>query len=302
MLPYTGEIAALFTSLCWTISATAYTYSGNKIGAQVVNRLRLLVAILMLVAINWIFYGEPIPLQASPDRWIWLSLSGFVGLAVGDAFLFQAYSLIGARMGLLLLSLSPVFSTLIAWLFLGETLSLIQLIGMLLALGGISWVIFAKRATSDIDIHPRKVLLGVIYGVLAAIGQAGGLVLSRQGMVDGFPPFAGTLIRMIAAFIALWLLAVLQKKAKTTLVTACQNPRITALVFFGSIFGPVVGVSLSLLAVQYVKLGIASTLMALPPVIMMPVGYFFFHEKFGWQAILGTFITIAGVATLFIIQ
>jgi len=300
MLPYTGEFAAIFTSLCWTISATAYTYSGNKIGAQVVNRLRLLVAIIMLFAINWIFYGQPLPLQAGLDRWFWLSLSGFVGLAIGDAFLFQAYSLIGARMGLLLLSLSPVFSTLIAWLFLGEILSAIQWVGMILALGGISWVIFARQATSELDIHPRKVLLGVISGIMAAIGQAGGLVLSRQGMQGGFPPFAGTLIRMIAAFLTLWLLAMVQQKAKTTLITAYQNPRISALVFFGSIFGPVVGVSLSLLAVQYAKLGIASTLMALPPVFMMPVSYFLFHEKFGWHAILGTFITIAGVATLFL--
>jgi drug/metabolite transporter (DMT)-like permease len=297
---YIGELAAIFTSVCWTISATVYSYTGDKIGAQVVNRLRLLVAILMLVAINWIFYGQPLPLQAGSDRWIWLSLSGIVGLAIGDAFLFQSYSLIGARMGLLLLSLSPVFSTLIAWLFLGETLTPIQLGGMVLALGGISWVIFAKRATSTEDLHPRKVFLGVLFGVLAAVGQAGGLVLSRQGIQGGFPPFAGTLIRMIAAFISLWLLAVIQKKAVPTLVAAYKNPRISALVFFGSIFGPVVGVSLSLLAVQYAKLGIASTLMALPPVLMMPVSYFFFHEKFGWQAILGTIITVAGVAALFL--
>jgi len=295
-----GELAGIFTSVCWSISAIAYTISGRQIGSQIVNRIRVLAAIIMLAAINWIFYGQPLPLQAGTGRWFWLLLSGVVGLAIGDAFLFQAYHLIGARMGLLLLSLAPVFSTLIAWLFMHETLTLIQIIGIVVTLFGISWVVVSHNKGQDESNDPNKIRLGILFGVFAAIGQAGGLALSRQGMAGNFPPFAGTLIRMIAAVISLWGLALFQKKVGVTFQKARQNPKMLWLVIFGSVFGPVVGVSLSLLAIQYAKLGVASTLMALPPVLMLPVSYFGFKERFGWQAIAGTVLSIVGVAVLFL--
>jgi len=294
-----GEFAAIFTAFCWSISAVAFTISGRRIGSQVVNRIRVLIAFVLLIAINWIFYSNPIPIQAGADRWSWLLLSGLVGLAIGDAFLFKAYQLIGARMGLLLLSLAPVFSAIIAWIFLEEVLTPIQFIGMLLSLVGISWVVLVRRDQTDDDVNPRQKRIGILFGILAALGQAGGLILSRQGMTENFPPFAGTLIRMIAAVVVLWGLAIIQRQAGPTLITAKKQFSATRWILLGAIFGPVIGVSSSLLAIQYAKLGVASTLMALPPVLMLPISYFAFKERFGWQAVAGTLISIAGVAILF---
>lgn len=294
-----GETAALFTALCWSISAVSFTISGKQIGSQSVNRIRVLVAIVLLVVINWIIYGQPIPFSAGLERWFWLLLSGFVGLVVGDAFLFKTYQLIGARMGLLLLSLAPVFSALIAWLFLGEALTMMQFIGILLTLLGISWVVFARQKGMDESEKPAHKKLGVLYGILAAIGQTAGLILSRQGMTGDFPPFAGTLIRMIAAVVVLWGMAIIQKNAVPTLEAARQHPTATRWIIYGSVFGPVIGVTLSLLAIQYTRLGVASTLMALPPVLMLPISYFAFKERLGWQAIAGTLISIIGVSVLF---
>ncbi|MBA4419950.1 MAG: hypothetical protein C0391_02270 [Anaerolinea sp.] len=179
-LNFIGEFAVIFTALCWSISAVSFTISGRQVGSQNVNRIRIQVAIFLLVVINWTFYGQPIPFSAGQERWFWLLLSGFVGLAVGDAFLFKTYQMIGARMGLLLLSLAPVFSALIAWLFMGETLTLLQFIGMLLTLLGISWVVFTRQKGEDETKEPDHKRLGVLYGVLASIGQAAGLILSRQ--------------------------------------------------------------------------------------------------------------------------
>jgi drug/metabolite transporter (DMT)-like permease len=293
-----GEIAALFTSFCWTLSAIGFTKSARQVGSQVTNRVRVAIAMLLLILINTVLYRQPIPLHAGASRWAWLGVSGVIGLSLGDAFLFQAYREIGARLGLLLLSLAPVFGAAIAWVFFGETLNLLQIAGILVTLGGISWVVLAQPQPGVKATH-KVTRRGVLFGTLAALGQASGLVLSQQGITGGFSPFSGTLIRMLAAVATLWIVAGFQRQAGPTVTAMRQHPVTLGWIAFGAFFGPVIGVSSSLLAVQHTGIGVASTLMALPPVFMLPISYFFFKERFGWQAVAGTFIAMLGVALLF---
>jgi drug/metabolite transporter (DMT)-like permease len=227
-------------------------------------------------------------------------LSGIVGLALGDAFLFRSYQLVGPRIGLLLLSLAPVFSAAIDWLFFGESLMPIQLLGMFVTLAGISWVVLTRPNLQAGEQHVKLSGRGVLFGVIAALGQASGLVLSKQGMSGNFSPFAGTVIRMTAAIIFLWGMAFFQKQVKSTFQAVKEYPKALGWAAFGAFFGPIVGVSSSLLAIQHTAVGIASTLMALPPVFMLPISYFVFKERFGWQAVAGTLVAIAGVALLFL--
>jgi drug/metabolite transporter (DMT)-like permease len=297
-MTFIGEMAALFTSVCWSISAIGFTQSTQRVGSMVTNRVRVLLAMLMLILINAVLYGQPIPLHAGASRWAWLGISGVIGLALGDAFLFQAYKEIGPRLGLLLLSLAPVFGAAIAWIFFGQALNLLQIAGIAITLAGISWVVLARPNEHAVNVR-KATGRGILFGVLAALGQATGLVFSQQGMAGNFSPFAGTLIRMIAAVVALWVVAGLQKQAGSTVVAMRRQPAAFGWVTFGALFGPVLGVSASLLAVQHADIGVASTLMALPPVFMLPISYFVFKERFGWQVVAGTLITIAGVALLF---
>src|SRR5512145_2014413 len=185
-MPFLGEFSALFTSFCWAMSAVGFSNATNVFGSQVTNRLRVALALIALIVINTVLYGKPIPFDAGLERWGWLTLSGVIGLALGDAFLFASYRHIGPRLGLLLLSLAPVFSALIAWILFKETLTLIQITGIVITLGGISWVVFARGEENGQSDHDwRK---GVLFGVLAALGQAAGLVLSKRGMNGDFPP------------------------------------------------------------------------------------------------------------------
>lgn len=293
-----GEIAALFTSYCWAFSAIGFTKSTQQVGSQITNRVRVFLAMLMLILINVVLYGQPVPLHAGAARWAWLGVSGIIGLSLGDAFLFQAYHEIGPRLGLLLLSLAPVFGTTIAWIFFGQTLDLLQIAGIVVTLGGISWVVMARPKAGDENV--RKVTgRGILFGTLAALGQATGLVFSQQAMTSNFSPFAGTLIRMFAAVITLWIVAAFQRQAGPTVNAMRKQPAALRWVAFGALFGPVIGVSSSLLAVEHTGIGVASTLMALPPVFMLPISYFVFKERFGWQAVVGTLIAMAGVALLF---
>lgn len=297
MLPI-GELAALFTSFCWTMSAVGFSNATLRLGSQVTNRLRVALALAALMVINLLLYQKPLPLDAGLDRWGWLTVSGLVGLALGDAFLFACYRFLGPRLGLLLLSLAPVFGAVIAWLAFGETLTLLQMTGVALTLGGIGWVVFARReATGQGERDWRR---GVLFGVLAALGQAAGLVLSKQGMGGDFSPFAGTLIRMLAAVVSLWGLAALQGQAGSTIRAIRQNPQGLQWAIFGAFWGPVFGISASLLAVQHTSVGVASTIMALPPVFMLPISHFFYHDRATWQSVAGTLVAIGGVALLFL--
>jgi drug/metabolite transporter (DMT)-like permease len=295
---FIGEIAGLATSFCFAMTAIIFTMTGRMIGSQVTNRMRLLFALGYLVVLNFILFREPLPFSASSSRWIWLSLSGVIGLSLGDAFLFQSLVSVGPRLGSLLLSLAPIFGSIIAWVFFGETLTALQITGIALALAGIGWVVMSHEEPANTPHgHTRR---GVIFGVLAGLGQAVGLVLSKQGMTGDFSPFQANAIRMLAAVIFIWVWAVIQRQANETISAVREQPQALRLIALGALIGPVLGVSASLLAVQHAEVGVASTLMALPPVIVLPISYFMFKEKVGWQAIAGTLLAIAGVAVLFL--
>jgi len=222
--------------------------------------MRLAFALVYLVIINVILFREPLPLSAGSSRWLWLSLSGIIGLSLGDAFLFQSFLSVGTRLGTLLLSLAPIFGSIIAWIFFGEILTPLQITGIVLALAGIGWVVVShKEPPNTPHGHTRR---GVLFGVLAGLGQAVGLVLSKQEMFGDFSPFQANAIRILAAVIFIWIWAVFDGEAGATLTALREKPPVIRLLALGALIGPVLGVSSSLLAVQHAEIGVASTLMA----------------------------------------
>jgi drug/metabolite transporter (DMT)-like permease len=295
---FIGELAALATSFFFAMTALIFTQTGRMVGSQVTNRMRLTFALIYLIVLNVILFREPLPFSAASSRWLWLGLSGIIGLSLGDAFLFQALVSVGPRLGTLLLSLAPIFGSIIAWVFFGEILTLLQITGIVLALAGIAWVVLSHEEPPDTPHgHTRR---GILFGVLAGLGQAVGLVLSKQGMFGDFSPFQANAIRMLVAVIFIWAWTALDGKVRATFMALREKPRVVWLLALGAVVGPLLGVSASLLAVQHAEVGVASTLMALPPVIILPISYFVFKENIGWQAIVGTILAILGVAVLFL--
>ncbi len=321
-MPFIGEIAGLLTSLFFAANALVTTRAVTQVGSLVLNRARVVFALAYLLILNWVLFQEPLPFEASPIHWRWLALSGIIGLAIGDLFLFQSYLSIGPRLGSLLFSLSTVFGVLEAWIFLGERLHPGQILGIALTLGGILWVIAERsfqpasmpgsdsglaatddpptRVAGEPAPHPRLALSGILFAILAAIGQATGLVFSRQGMEGDFSPIRANAIRMLAAVLALWLFTLAQRQAGPTIRTLRNNLPVLRLVALAALLGPVVGVSLSLLAVQNIPVGVASVLTSLAPIFILPLSHYFFGERLGWQPIAGTLLAMAGVVILFL--
>ena len=299
MSTFAGEIAALLTSLVFSITSTMFTLAGQRVGSAVVNRTRLILAVILLALTHLFVLGSLLPRDADPKRWFWLGLSGIIGLVIGDAFLFQAFVWIGPRLSMLMLSLAPVIAALAAWVFLGETLSTAQIFGILLVLFGIAWVVLERNGKQKRE--NRDYFRGILFGLGAATGQALGLVLAKNGLYGDFSPISANLIRMIAAAVIIWIITFFQRKARSTFQRVKADRRSQIYLTTGVIAGPFLGVSLSLFAVQQTSVGVASTLMALPPVFLLPISYIFFNERFGWGAIFGTFVAILGVAILFLV-
>ncbi len=301
MTSHVGEWAALATSVCWSASAVFFGVASRRVGSLVVNRTRLVLASIFLVTTHILVFRSIVPLDAPPERWLWLGLSGIVGLTIGDALLFQAFIDIGPRLGMLLLSTAPVLSALLAWAFLGEGISWMAWTGILVTVGGVVWVVLGRDRSSGAPAPTPRYAQGIGFALGSAACQAIGLILSKQGLVGDYPALSGVVIRMLTATAAILLLTILQGQARSTVDRLRQDPRMLFPAFAGSIVGPFLGVWLSLVAVQRAQVGIASTLMALPPVFLVPMGWIVFKERFGWQAIAGTLVAIVGVAMLFIL-
>jgi len=255
-----GEIAGLATSFFFSMTALIFAATGRMVGSQVTNRMRLVFALIYLMVLNAILFHEPLPFSAESSRWIWLSLSGVIGLSLGDAFFFQSLVSVGPRLGSLLLSLAPIFGSVIAWVFFGETLTVLQITGIILALAGIGWVVMSHEEPPGTPHGYTK--RGVFFGVLAGLGQALGLVLSKQGMFGEFSPFQANAIRMLAAGVFTWTWTIFEGKVGATFTMLRDKPQAIRLLALGALVGPLLGVSSSLFAVQHTEIGVASTFMA----------------------------------------
>ncbi|HDN04496.1 MAG TPA: DMT family transporter [Chloroflexi bacterium] len=295
---YLGELAAILTSITYAANSALFTVAGRKVGAMVVNRVRLAAACLFLCLGGWILTGNPWPLDAGWEHWFWLGSSGIVGLVIGDAFLFQAFVWVGPRLSMLMMSLAPIIAAFVAWIILGESLSGMQIAGVLITLLGVSWVVLDKN--SKASGKKENYLRGILYGLAGATGQGLGLVLAKPGLRDDFSPLSANFIRMFSACVLIWLITLAQKKFRSTIREVRINSQALLAILGGAFSGPFLGVTLSLFALQNTSIGVASTLMALPPIFLLPAEAVLFKEKIGWGSILGTGVALLGVAVLFL--
>ncbi len=302
-IPFLGELASLGTSLMFSIGPTFFTLGGRLVGSAVVNRVRLLAALGMLALAHWLVYGSLLPLDAAPSAWFWFGLSGVIGLTLGDAALFQAFVQIGPRLTMLVFSLSPVLTAAMGYLWLDERLGSLQLLGMAVTLAGVLWVVSERDPAAPVrsQTENRNYLIGLFFALLGALGQAGGLITAKFGLVDNFPVLSGQIIRMGVASLALWAWTLAARQGSATWLRLREQPLALRYILAGAFFGPVLGIFFSLVGIQNTAVGVASTLQALPPVFLIPIGYYFMKERVSARAIVGTLVALVGVAMLFLV-
>ena len=289
-----GELAALGTALCWTLCVLCFEYSCKKIGSLSVNIIKMYLAFLLFFVFSWIFLESPLPINAGGSAWIWLSLSGIIGFVLGDLFLFKAFSIIGGRTSTLIMALVPPVTAVIGYFLLSETLTMRHCRGMSLTVVGVAIVILTRENGGKKLKHPIK---GIIFAGIGMLGQAVGVVLGKKGMSD-YNAFSATQIRIIAGLIGFTLL-MFYFKGWGRLLASFKNSSAMKLTTIGSVFGPFIGVYLSMLAFKYCEsTGVATTIIAIVPVLIIPFSIVLFKEKINLREIIGAIIALTGTAIM----
>ena len=309
-MQYLGEAISLIVAVSWTVTALFAEIGSKRLGSLQLNVIRMVLSFTMLGGTLWFFTGSFFPLFADSSTWFWLSLSGFVGYLLGDYCLFNSYVLIGSRFGQLFMTLAPPTAAISGWLILGEQMSLNALLGMIITLTGISLSVLNKGTSRSVSL--KLPLKGVLYGIGAGVGQGVGLVLSKVGMncyeavipthetvVVELLPFASTFMRAATGMVGFLLVMGMQKKFHT-LWYSLKDLKGMGAAMGATITGPFIGVSLSLMAVQYTEAGVASTLMALTPILILWPSHFFFKQQVTIKEIVGACISVIGASLFFI--
>lgn len=309
-MTYIGELISIGVAFSWTATALLSEFGSKRLGNLTLNVLRMALALLFSLVLFGVVTGNILPPGASAEAAGWMLLSGLVGYVIGDFCLFQCYIIIGSRYGQLFMTLAPLAAALMAWVTLGQQMNAMSIVAMLVTLFGIGISVLGRGEHNKVSL--KLPLNGVLFAIGAAVCQGVGLVLSKIGMDHyetsmlaqaGMPewliPFSANFYRCVAGIIGfsvlLWF-----REGMSPLREAMHDRKGLTVAIATTIFGPFVGVGFSLMAVQYTAAGIASTLMAMTPIIILVPSYYLFHEKITWRAVLGAIISVFGVSLFFL--
>lgn len=323
-MTFLGEILALTVAVLWTVSSLSSEYASRRYGSLLLNIVRMSQAILFIALALWAVTGSPLPTMATHEVWIWLALSSLAGYIVGDYFFLKCFILVGARWGELFMTIAPPAAAITGWILLGEQMSALALLGMVVTLAGISLSILSRKPESRHRLSIKLPVRGVIYGIIAGIGQGVGLVFSKQGMllyhaaingsmlndqmvnspmVNIMVPFAATMIRCLVALAGFCLMYAFSRRLgreEHGLRLILSDRRALSLATLSTITGPCIGVALSLAASMFTSTGIAQTLMSLVPILILWPSHLIFHSRITPMEIFGAIISVAGVALFFV--
>ena len=311
-MSHAGEIIAILSAVSCTATALYASEASSRLGTMTVNVLRLAMATVFLAAVLWITTGFPYPASADCKVWFYLALSALVGYVFGDWCLFNSYLVIGPKIGQLFMTLAPPIAAITGWITLGEQMSWKAWLAMAVTISGIAISIISREEGSHIRLSiPLK---GILLGIGAGMGQGIGLVLSKIGMehyssvipadapdaVRTMIPFAATMARATIGCLGFLTIMAIQKDLGK-LHEAADDRKGLKYAALTTLFGPVIGVSLSLMSVQYTETGIASTLMSLTPVLIIVPYALIYRQKITFKELIGVTVSMIGTALFFLL-
>ena len=308
-MQYIGELISIGVAFSWTATALLSEYGSKRMGNLTLNLMRMVIALFFSCILFWTMTGSPLPAHASTEAYLWMMLSGLVGYVIGDFCLFQCYIIIGSKYGQLFMTLAPIAAAVMAWFTLGQQIRPQAMLAMLVTLAGIAISVLGRGDGHKLSL--KLPLAGVLFAIGAAVCQGVGLVLSKIGM-DHYEaslttdmsawllPFHANFYLCVAGTVGFALLMALREGFKP-LKRGVRDRKGMSAAIATTIFGPFVGVGCSLLAVQYTAAGIASTLMALTPIIIILPAWWLFKQPITAKSLLGAVISVIGVSLFFLL-
>ena len=295
---FIGEIAALSTAFLWAACGMFFTSASKRIGVFSMNHHRVLWGSVLLLVTHFIIKGTVVPI-ATNNQLLILSVSGILGVVICDSFLFQSYVDIGPRLSMLIFTINPFLTALVAWPMLGEKLGVFAILGMFITLGGTLWVLNEENKKEQ-KIKNAHYIRGVSFAVLAALFQSLGYVIAKPIMMgeNSVDPLSASLVRVFAATCGFWLFGLAGGQTRK-IISHMKNKKAMLYLLAGVVTGPFLGIWLSMFALKMAPAGIAATLISTMPIAVLPMVMIAYKEKVSWRAVLGAIIAVVGIVILF---
>lgn len=292
---YLGESFAFITAVGWAISSIIFEMATKRSSSLCVNVIRLGIGITFLGLITLFTKGMFLPFDSNADNWTFLGISGVIGLFFGDLFLYESYALIGARICMLFMTMTPLIVGTFGFIFLGEKITLLQLAAMIITCSGILMVVIKPKGekAEGKKISPR----GLVCITMAVLFEALGNVFTKIGSA-GYDSSSSTQIRMICAAVVFICFVTYKKKWKE-IFNAAHDKKLVGLIAGGTI-SATVGITFLVSAFNLINTGVASTISSISPVLIIPISIVVFKEKVRLKEIIGAFISVIGIGLFFL--
>ena len=297
-------IAAICTTLFFAFSAVTGQRVAMRLGGAWGNLMRLLIAAIILGLLVLVLTPDAI-------RWPsfqWFFLSGVIGFGIGDVALFTAYERIGSRLTILLnLCLAPLFAMMMEWLWLGNGLGVRVILCAILVLVGVAMAI-RPGAKSRQKVLRGRYWVGIVAAVIAGFGQGTGAVISRKAEAVALDlgvhgsgitaAFQRVVAGLLFSAVAVLLIRLFGSRKDWERWRSPLDRSIAPWLLGAAIFGPVIGVSFFQLALQSLESGIVLAVVALTPIVMMPLAMITEGDHPSRLSIFGALVAVAGVVLL----
>ena len=293
-----GQFLALFTALCWALNSTTYNILGKSVKSSSLAHARSLLAVPIVFVLMLFTEGLDI-LSISSQTLIALVFSGVTGYFITDVLMFYSYVSLGAREALVILTFSPVVSSILSNLFFDEVLSLRQWSAILLIIMGIIIMVLDEIVQSRGNRDKDKLIKGIICAVLGAIFQAISYIAARYALND-IGPISTNFLRNFSGLICFILISFLPKSTFRRDVLFIKDKKKFKQLLFAVVTGPVLGMSFQMLALRLAPVGIVTALSQISPLFMLPIDRIVFKKKISINSYIGTLISIFGTLLMFI--
>ncbi|GAK88099.1 Gll3359 protein [Vibrio ponticus] len=296
-MQYVGELSALSAAAVWAIATWIYGQFSHHFSALQLNIVKGVIASLMMALV--IPLTATIPDSIESTHLLVLAVSGVIGIAIGDSAYFASLKRIGANKTLLLESLAPPLSGILALVFLGSVLPIQSWLGVVITTVAVTFVILQPNNTGQSTVSWS----GIGFGLLASTCQATGVVISHYALVAGdLPPLLGAFIRLVVGVLAVVMIITFAEKQPFKQIEN-HFKQLTQRAFLTLLLAIFVGTFLALWlqqsALKYANPAIAQTIIATSPLFMLAICAFK-GEKPTMKSILGTLAAIAGISLFFL--
>ncbi len=292
-----GQIFAIITAIAYAENSIIYSYLGNKVSIRATVHVRLWIAVPIILVVALLTEGNFF-VQANLFNWGILLLSGLLGYFFCDSFSFWAFTNIGPRESMVIMTLNPIFNSILSYFFFTEVLSVLEMISILITLSGVIILILAKE--KEVDTNKKKnQLKGVIFALLAAVFQATSNILAK-GAMSNLGPISTNTIRMIGGLLGAAIFAIFYRKEFKNDFLCFKDKKYLSLLVIAAISGPIIGMSLLLSSFNFAPIGLVTAIVQISPIFILIYELIFLKKHIRVLEICGTIISVTGVALMFL--